>query len=564
MEQNKYIISRKINNTHNCIKLDLNEYDFEHCSEVNTFFKKNVFNPNFITKYNNLFNDNFMALSQKIKDINNIDNINQILLTAGSDDALEYIISTFINHNTNVLLFTPTYSYFECCIKRINCNIYEIPLDFEDNNDIEMSLNFYEDIINNNTVVYIVNPNNPLGTLINKQYIKNIANKWKKTIFIIDEAYIEYTNSNSSVEFINECSNIIITRTFSKAYGLAGLRLGYILSNYHNINKISLLYNEKRVTQIALETGLIILNNNYYYKKIINDTINIRQEFKLFLCNNNINFINSYANFISIYIGDNYSQMLDIFEQNNIYVRNRSNIQNMYGFIRITIGNEQNINIIKKLISENINLFDKKKPIYMFYCKKEFIWKLKYLLKKIVDIFNKNNLIFWLDSGSLLGLYRHNGIIPWDDDVDLAINNNNVEHLLSLKNELNNNGLRLKKNRTNAYYQIDFIDDINPNPNAAHITNNIHVDIFLYQKNNNNYYINTDPRFTEKDYFKCNFQYYDIENNLINHKFYNILNIKIPNNIVDILDTFILSDYKNYAVINEKVTFKLNKSIQYA
>ena len=203
-----------------------------------------------------------------------------------------------------------------------------------------------------------------------------------------------------------------------------------------------------------------------------------------------------------------------------------------------------------------------------FYCKKKHICKLKYLLKKIVDIFNKNNLVFWLDSGSLLGLYRYNGILPWDDDVDLGINNNNVNHLLSLENELNNNGLRLKKNITNAYYQIDFIDDINllslPLPNGVSITNDIHVDIFLYQKNDKNYYVNTDPRFTEKDSFKCNFQYYDIENSLINHKFYNILNIKIPHNIVDILDTFILSDYKNFAVINKQVIVKLNNNIQYA
>jgi phosphorylcholine metabolism protein LicD len=230
----------------------------------------------------------------------------------------------------------------------------------------------------------------------------------------------------------------------------------------------------------------------------------------------------------------------------------------MNGFLRISIGIKEHMTIIKNIIINNIELFDMN-CIHQFLTPTNHIWKLKLLFKKLITIFNNNNIEYWLDGGTLLGYYRYKGIIPWDDDIDIAILNNNITKIENLKDILYNNNIRLKKNKTNVYYQVDFLNDIID----ENITNAIHIDIFLFEKKDNKYF-NTDNRFIINDDEKCNYIY--DENNLfplIKSEFYNIP-IYIPNNVDNILSQNIKGDYINYAILtknNVKHIYNLNNNI---
>lgn len=542
---NQYQICKDITNYDSAIKLDLNEFDFDHHPSVIESIHQSILQPKSITHYSNIYNETTKVLLDKLCKYNNINN-SQILLSAGSDDSLEYLINRYINTDTHVLVLAPSYSYFEYVIKRTTSNIHYITLDFNNTTplDIQDCLEFYKDIIQN-AVVYIVNPNNPLGTLISKDSIETCIKLYNDTLFIIDEAYIEFTFTNTCVDFIHNHKNIVITRTFSKAYGLAGIRLGYMMANEDTINYVKILYNEKNTTNLAKAAGAAIFNNIEYYEDIISQVNNIREDFQEFLNSLNIYYVPSHSNFISFYIGKDVEYFLNLLESNNIYIRNRTTQIDMYGFVRVTIGKNEHMNVLKQVIVDNLHMFEFE-PLIKYYTPKHIIWKLKLLFKKCVKVLNGSILKdkYWLDGGSLLGIQRHNGIIPWDNDIDIGILDKNIDDLLELNEEFNKYGLRLKLNRTQCYYQVDYINDIID----ENKTNDIHIDIFPFKEIESNIYVNIDPRFIKNEYIRCNFRYKSKDLfPLQQYKFYDVLDVNIPCNSLNILNDNILSDYKNYA-----------------
>jgi histidinol-phosphate aminotransferase len=339
-----YRYSIPLENYTSIVKLDINEYNFEHPPEFYITLFSTLLKSKTVTHYSNMFCDETIRL---IKNIANITNLvdEHVILTSGSDTALEYIVTClFNNDDTKLFYLTPNYSYMFDYLKKHKKNLV-LPIEFDitkDNYKLSDYLDKYEDI-NNNHVFYISNPNNPTGLCIDKDDLKTCIIKYNKLHFIIDEAYIEFADKNESMcEFINSFPNLYIVRTFSKAYGIAGLRLGYILSQKQNIINIhNNAFNESSLTEISKCAGNYILENLNYYNKIINDIKANKLRFFNFLDDNDVYYIHSQANFVSIYIGKNTYEFTTNLQKIGIIVRNKTKDTNMYGFVRITIGTFQ-------------------------------------------------------------------------------------------------------------------------------------------------------------------------------------------------------------------------------
>jgi len=299
-------------------KLDVIQNYFKHVRDI----------PNNINCYP-YHDDNYYNLLYKIASYVNVD-VDNIILTNGSDNALKILLDAFSTESSNILIPIPTYPHFISFAELSNGTIYKINI-----NDSSELINInYEQY----HLVYIVSPNLPLGYVLSKHIIRNLLIKFPNTVFIMDEAYVEY-GGESCAELIYQHNNIFITRTFSKAFGLAGARLGYIICRDKNF--LLPLVNDKNVTESSINLANIVMNNLKHYMDNVQDVENIKEYLKIELsciCFNDSEIYDyniKAGNFFIIYCR-NVIKVVEIFKNHGILVRNKhDDVQNA---IRICLG----------------------------------------------------------------------------------------------------------------------------------------------------------------------------------------------------------------------------------
>jgi histidinol-phosphate aminotransferase len=277
-------------------------------------------------------------------------NENQILLGNGSDEVLDLVFRAFCEPNVdNVITLPPTYGMY-----RVLANINAI-----ENKEVLLSKNFQPNIdeivknVNENTkIIFLCSPNNPTGNSFDDQAILSLLKKFNGLI-VIDEAYIDFSKNDSWLQVIDDYPNLVITQTLSKAYAMAGLRVGILYASTEIIsvlNKIKPPYNINNLSQESALKKLEQSTLNFQIKKIINERK------KMFESLVSIPFVEkiypSDANFILIKVDDankRYNQLIE----NGIVIRSRSNQALCENCLRITIGtkeeNEKLITVLKLL-----------------------------------------------------------------------------------------------------------------------------------------------------------------------------------------------------------------------
>ncbi len=190
-------------------------------------------------KFANRYPDEAAAdLKKKLADRNNLKPTN-ILLTAGSTEILSLMGQHVGLQKGEILTPFPTFPTALRFGKQAGASIMKVDLDQEDRIDLGRVL---ESISAKTTMVFICNPNNPTGTEVPTEDLINFCRQVPSNVLIcVDEAYMEYSNTGlkgSMIQLVNELPNLVVCRTFSKAYGLAGLRMGYAVSNSMNIDAL--------------------------------------------------------------------------------------------------------------------------------------------------------------------------------------------------------------------------------------------------------------------------------------------------------------------------------------
>lgn len=275
----------------------------------------------------------------------------QIFLGNGSDEAIDLLIRAFCEPNQDSILITePTYGMYSVCADINAVNVQQVLL----THDFDIDLDAFPKTFDATTkIIFLCSPNNPTANLLSRDKILEVLKRFYGLV-VVDEAYIDFARSKSFLQDLEKYPHLVVLQTFSKAWGLAGLRLGMCFASEEIIsilNKIKYPYNVNiRTQELALDAL-----ENAYRKDIWVDEI-LSQRDKLVKSLRSVRIVDkvfpSDSNFVLVRVKDapaTYQYLAD----HRIIVRDRSRVSLCYNCLRITVGtpeeNEQLINALKEL-----------------------------------------------------------------------------------------------------------------------------------------------------------------------------------------------------------------------
>jgi histidinol-phosphate aminotransferase len=292
-----------------------------------------------LTKWYNRYPDPYQKkVKEKLAFIKQI-NPEQILLGNGSDECIDILYRTFCEPGKdNIIICPPTYPMYEVGANINNIEIKSAPL----LPNFQLNVAHIEQLVNERTkIIWICSPNNPTGNSIDRIDIETILNHFNGLV-VIDEAYINFSKQKSFAQSLIDYPNLIVLQTLSKAWGLAGLRLGMCFASEAIIkymNKVKPPYNINIVTQELVLTALEEVGQ-------VNDMIQHLVAMRIALAEVIANMPQvqevypSDTNFLLVKI-PNASQLYKYLLTQGIVVRDRSSLENCSDSLRITIGTEQ-------------------------------------------------------------------------------------------------------------------------------------------------------------------------------------------------------------------------------
>lgn len=274
-------------------------------------------------------------IRQKISQVYNIP-ADMIIIGNGTDQIIEMACESFIGPDENIVIADPTFLIYEKAALKCGGKAIKVPL-IDYRHDILKLVNAVND---KTRILFLTNPHNPAGTNIDKDEFEYIKKNLRKDILlVVDEAYYEYIPEKDRINtagMVSENNNLLVLRTFSKIFGLAGLRIGYGIADGAVIaafNKLRLPFN---INSIAQKAAVAALENRSYADEISEKVNREKEKFYNILKSNNIGFIRSWSNFILIKTGEDESGIVEDLLKKGFIVRAGKNL-GLPGNIRVTI-----------------------------------------------------------------------------------------------------------------------------------------------------------------------------------------------------------------------------------
>ena len=299
---------------------------------------------NGINRYPDNKHDELKKVVSGVKNVN----VNQVVFGNGTDEILDLIVRVFCNPSEDkIITLPPTYGMYDVIAKTNGVENIEIPL----KSDFSIDKNEILKLSSKKTkILFLCSPNNPTGNSFDTNNLTDLIKSFKG-IVVVDEAYIDFSSKQSLISLIEDNNNLIITQTMSKAYGMAGIRLGMGFSNekiINYLNKIKPPYNINVLTERKALEELYKIDEIEKNISIVLDQRNL-----LVSCLEKLDFVEkiykSDANFLLVKVDNadlRYNQLLE----NGIVIRNRSNQTLCQNCLRITIGTKnENTSLIKTL-----------------------------------------------------------------------------------------------------------------------------------------------------------------------------------------------------------------------
>lgn len=297
-------------------------------------------------------------LVHEIANYSGVDDSQVIVGGDGADEIIDVLAKTFINNGDEFIVPLPSYMYYEYLLQQYGAKPIYAKWDLNANKLDKNSI--FESISEKTKMIFLCTPNNPTGTLIEKEVICEIASKNPEILIVIDEAYFEYSEVTNK-DLIDEYDNIFIIRTLSKVLGLAGMRIGYGLSSSTIIEYMHRIKPVFSLTRLSYVAALNTFRDKTYIEESIKKGIESREYLYEELSKiKSLNVFPSKSNFMLIGIKDTgftASQLAHELMKKGIIVRDCTSFKGLDEYwIRISIctleEDKKFINILKEVIRE--------------------------------------------------------------------------------------------------------------------------------------------------------------------------------------------------------------------
>lgn len=260
----------------------------------------------------------------------------QLLLTNGTDEAIQVFLNTYVNAGDEVLLLRPAYAMYRFYAQVAGAAIHEVAYRPP---QMEFPLDELLAAITPATrAVILANPNNPTGTGAHLQGVERILRRARKAVVLIDEAYYEFSGV-TALPLIERAPNLFVSRTFSKVYGMAAMRLGCVFSDSANIaflHKAQSPYSVNALAALAVQQAV---RDRSYIENYVAEVLAARELLCVGLEKLGIAYVPSSANFVLANLGKRAIEIRDTLRDRGILVRDRS--YEVPGHVRMTVGTRQ-------------------------------------------------------------------------------------------------------------------------------------------------------------------------------------------------------------------------------
>ena len=258
----------------------------------------------------------------------------ELVLTNGTDDALRLLVDTFVDPRTSVLVVEPNFAmyrfYAELAGARIKALRYDAAMRFP----LEK---VQQALAQRPRLFFLANPNNPTGTLVEPDVLQQLLFTASGTLLVVDEAYWEFSNV-TVLPWIRRYPNLAVTRTFSKASGLAGLRLGCLFANRTLVAALHKAHSPYSVNTAALVAAQAALQDVRFVGHYTQEVTHARSELLENLSRLKITWFPTKGNFVLVDFGPRAPRLLAAFRRKGILLRDRSSDFGRVGYVRITVG----------------------------------------------------------------------------------------------------------------------------------------------------------------------------------------------------------------------------------
>ncbi len=261
----------------------------------------------------------------------------QVALTNGVDEAIHVLFETFLETGDEVLLPVPTYTMYEVYASATDARVVTVLA----GDDLQFPFERLLAAVTSQTkIIAITNPNSPSGAAAAREQLLQLARHAPQAVLLVDEAYFHF-HGETVMDFVGTVPNLVVARTFSKAYGLAGLRLGLLAGPADLMRWVRRVLSPYSVNSLALACLPLALEDRAYLDWYVSEVLRARADFEAAVDAVEIRRWPSRANFILVDIGARHTEFVCRMRAADVLVRDRSSDPGCDGRVRITIGTRE-------------------------------------------------------------------------------------------------------------------------------------------------------------------------------------------------------------------------------